>query len=259
MQAEVQPSRAGAADAGALSELIQASRPRRQTPRRYASQSDPEDVAAIAAIATEYAASRDSESRQALLDRLAGYCNPEVLPIIDAALADPDAAVRAAAFESLFGYTSPTIVPRIVKGLADPVVEVRRAAMEALSCIEDAAAAGPIALAFRDDDEEVREAAFDCLQELDYNTRLNLLETALRSAPAADVRRNAISELEDLGNHDAMTLIIEGMKDPDATVREEASSAIWFLVSEEFDDYETARRWWQANRRRYDEDLFEKD
>jgi hypothetical protein len=246
------------AEVQALADTLGARPARHRLARRYPRRANTHATAEIAALAADYNQAKDPAARRQVMDRLATYCDPAAIPLVESALADPSPEVRAAALDALAGYTSADVVPLALKGLQDMDVAVRRAAMEALSCVEDATASEPIALAFTDADASVREAAFDCLQELPYQARISLLEEAIK-APAVDVRQNAVSELEDLSNHDAMDLLIQALKDHDAQVRRAAADAIWFLVSERFADAATAHRWWEANRKRFDEDLFEKD
>gem|GEM_PF-3040797 len=257
---EAQPPRQlSSAEARAMVEQVAPRAAPRHSPRHYLRRGGSDATAAeLSTLAADYSQAKDATARRALMDKLASYCDPEAVSIVMSALGDPSAEVRAAALEALSGYTSADVVAPALKGLQDADVAVRRAAMEALSCVADASAAEAIALAFTDADGEVREAAFDCLQEVPYEAQIGLLEEALK-APAVDVRQAAVSELEDLSNHDAMDLLLQAMRDSDAQVREDAADAIWFLVSERFTDADTARRWWQANRNRFDEDLFEKD
>ena len=236
----------------------QGSSRRRPHPRRYARRARPATARAIAKLSRAYDEATDAEERAKILDSLAEYCDPAVLPIVEKALNDESADVRAAALEALEGYTSKDVVPLAMKGLLDKDADVRIAAMNAIACVENPAVVEPIALAFTDTDEDVRDMAFDVMQELDYDSRMTLLEEALR-APTSDVRIAAISELEDISNHDAMDLIIESLRDTSKAVREEAASSIWFLVSEEFDSYEEAKAWWAKNQDRFDDELFEKD
>ena len=56
-----------------------------------------------------------------------------------------------------------------------------------------------------------------------------------------------------------MDILITGLKDSNPDFRDTVKSAIEFLVSQEFNTYDQAKKWWDANRGKYNDDLSEKD
>jgi hypothetical protein len=74
-----------------------------------------------------------------------------------------------------------------------------------------------------------------------------------------DVKLDAVSELSDMSSPAAMDVLIKGLKDNNTEFREEVSTAIYFLIDEQFDNYRQAEQWWKANRHRFDEKLVEKE
>jgi hypothetical protein len=52
---------------------------------------------------------------------------------------------------------------------------------------------------------------------------------------------------------------LSGRKDANPDFRDEVKSAISFLVSQDFDTYDQAKKWWNANRNKFDNELTEKN
>src|SRR4030042_4926857 len=74
-----------------------------------------------------------------------------------------------------------------------------------------------------------------------------------------DVKSTSVWLLQERSDHKAMDIIIEGLKDPNPTFREEINETLNFLINREFGSYDEAKIWWEQNKNKYDEDLFEKD
>ena len=92
----------------------------------------------------------------------------------------------------------------------------------------------------------------------DPDVRLSVLKAGIASQ-YEDVKEDTVSSLIDASSPAAMDILITGLKDPNPDFRDSVKSAIDFLVSQEFDTYDQAQKWWDANRSKYDDDLSEKD
>lgn len=55
-----------------------------------------------------------------------------------------------------------------------------------------------------------------------------------------------------------MDVLITGLKDPNPDFHNEVKTQIDFLISEKFDTYEQAKKWWDENRSHFKDDLSEK-
>ena len=115
-----------------------------------------------------------------------------------------------------------------------------------------------LAIALDDKSEDVRSAALEIADDHEGDIQLSVLRHAV-SSPHYDVRSEAISLLEFRGDHSVVDIIIEGLLDSNAEFREEVNSALDLLIDREFKNHETARTWWDQNKDKYDEDLFEID
>jgi hypothetical protein len=191
----------------------------------------------------EWASAGDTDSKLEVLDDLefSGASREDVIAIVGKALDDSAAEVRQAAVAMLEDSgegTNPNTSGEMGTGDAR-VVEL-------------------ISRALTDESEDVRFEAMSAAEEQPVTDKLRIFDTAIR-LPYDDVKLEAVSELSDMSSPAAMDVLINGLKDSKAEVREEVSSAIDFLVDQQFDNYEQAQKWWQANRSRYDENLNEKD
>jgi HEAT repeat protein len=230
-------------------------RPVRFYPRRGSEAADRRVEEAAAA----FAAAVSPDERIRILQDLRRICHPGVIPIVRQALGDGDPDVREEGLAALGGYASADLLPLVEQALGDPVPAVREQAAGLLADISEGPVAASLLRALADADPDVRDEALSSLEERPYAERLQVIESALRECPFPAVRQELVSQLQDIGDPNAMDLLIEAFRDRDATVREEANGAIFFLVSEDFAAYAEARRWWDANRHRYDDQLFENE
>ncbi len=185
--------------------------------------------------------------------------NPDsLLGIVDTALDDPDEEVRQAAMEALVDSepNAPGLSDVVTKAIFDSDPQVRESAVEACGFVEGAQADELLAQALDDESDDVRMSVFDVIENKDTGVQLKVLTPAIASR-YKDVREGALSTLIDISSPAAMDILIEGLKDPDADFRDDVTDAISFLVSEDFEDYQQAKKWWNANRHRFDDELFE--
>ena len=87
---------------------------------------------AVAELTTAYAKASDTEQRKVYLDALGNAADPEALPLIREALADPDPVIRGAAANAARGIPGPEADAVIATALQDPDNLVRTRALTAL-------------------------------------------------------------------------------------------------------------------------------
>jgi hypothetical protein len=182
----------------------------------------------------EWAAAGDTDSKLDVLEDLvfSDASSDEVISVIEEALDDSDPNVRLSAIEALGDYEQD-------ESSGNRIVEL-------------------ISRALTDENENVRFAAMSAAQEQEAADKLRILGAAISSA-YNDVKLDAVSELSDMSSPAAMDVLIKGLKDNNTEFREEVSTAIYFLIDEQFDNYRQAEQWWKANRHRFDEKLVEKE
>jgi hypothetical protein len=56
-----------------------------------------------------------------------------------------------------------------------------------------------------------------------------------------------------------MDILIIGLKDPNPDFRNEVRTEINFLVSQKFDTYDQAKKWWDDNRSKFGDTLAKKN
>jgi hypothetical protein len=188
----------------------------------------------VKGLLAEWAAAGDTESKLDVLDDLefSEASSDEVISVVEKALDDSDPDVRLSAVEVLADYEqgaggNPRIVELILRALTD-------------------------------ENEDVHFAAMSAAEEQEAADKLRIFDAAISSA-YNDVKLEAVSELSDMSSPAAMDVLIKGLKDDNAEVREEVSSAIYFLIDEQFDSYSQAEQWWRANCHLFDENLVEEE
>lgn len=140
----------------------------------------------------------------------------------------------------------------------DPDPDVRQAALAAISGVKDPVVKEPIEKALDDPEEPVRDMALEVAADLGTRIRLEIYERNLHSEYDS-VKIGTIEKLEDMGNPYAFEVLLDGLRDKSPKIRKFTNESIYFLVSENFKSYDEAKSWWDANRDRYDENLFEKE
>lgn len=191
------------------------------------------------------------------LSQLSEERDPEILPIIQKALESLDPDVAIAASKLLKNYKSVEVLPVVEQALLSSNDEVRTNALKPLGYINDPLAADFLIHALNDKSEAVRSHALEIAGDQEGEIQLDVLSAAMNSL-YDDVRYEALSLLEFRGDSDVVPILLEGLKDPDLEYVEETNSVLSFLIDQEFRSYEEATSWWEQNKDRYDEDLFEK-
>ncbi len=187
--------------------------------------------------------------------------NPEsTLDVVAKALDDNDVEVRLAAMEALIDNesTGPKLVEVVIKALGDTDEQIRQSAIETCGFMSGPEAAKILTYALGDTSEAVRIAAMQVADDRDNTVKVEVFKAGITSS-YQDIRENTLSSLIDISSPEAVDVLITGLKDPDPDFREEVNSAIGFLIDQEFETYDQAKKWWDDNRDRFDEELFEKD
>lgn len=123
--------------------------------------------------------------RWGALCALGERADPAALPLLGAALRDPDAEFRARAAESLANpqwgmhADAARVLPELVNASRDPVAAVRQHACEAMGAMGEALALPALTEAMQDDDEAVRRAAVAALGRIDGQGHTESILTAL--------------------------------------------------------------------------------
>jgi len=175
-------------------------------------------------------------------------------------LDDNDVEVRTAAMEMLAikDLDDPNVVFVAAKALKDDEPQIRQSAIEACTSVTDPTVGSVLVAALADESEDVRTAAIQVADQKEPVIRLEVLKAGIASQ-YEDVKETVVSSLTDASSPAAMDILITGLKDTDSDFRDEVKSAISFLVSQDFDTYDQAKKWWNANRDKFDNELVEKD
>jgi len=175
-------------------------------------------------------------------------------------LDDNDVEVRTAAMEMLATKESsdPNIVFVAAKALKDSEPQIRQSAIEACTAVTDPAVENVLLEAIADSSEDVRTAAIQLAEQKESVIRMEVLKAGITSR-YEDVKETVVSSLIDISSPAAMDILITGLKDANPDFRDEVKSAITFLISQDFDTYDQAQKWWNANRDKFDNQLIEKD
>jgi hypothetical protein len=207
-------------------------------------------------IVAKYKATKISDEKVDLLESLSLINNRKVLDLIYQALDDPDENVRIAAAALLEDFDSEAVIPIVAKALDDKNEEVRVSAINALDEVDSPEVTNLLVKGIGDNSEEVRDAVSFLVSDRDQGTKEAILKEMVKSK-YDDVRSQVTDLAIDVPSHNTMEILLEALKDKDPDFRDEVNSVISFFVSEEFESYEEAKRWWEANKNRFDEELFE--
>jgi len=175
-------------------------------------------------------------------------------------LDDKDVEVRTAAMEMLTmkDLDDSNVVLVAAKAMKDSDPQIRQSAVEVCTPITDPAVKNVLLEAIADSSEEVRTAAVQLADQKEPDIRLEVLNAGITSR-YEDVKESVVSSLIDVSSPAAMDILITGLKDANPDFCETVKSAITFLVSQDFDTYDQAQKWWNTNRDKFDDELTEKD
>jgi type IV secretory pathway VirB10-like protein len=213
--------------------------------------------------AADFKSYESMKSAEEKIDFISEYADehPEsaavmVLDVLD----DKDVDVRTAAMEILVmkELDDVNIVYVAAKALKDSEQQIRQSAVEVCTAVTDPAVGNVLVEAINDSSEEVRTAAAEVTNQKDAAVRLFVLKSAIVSQ-YEEIRESAFNSLVDASSPAAVDILIIGLKDSNPDIRDSVKSSLDFLFSQEFDTYDQAYIWWNANRNKYDDELNEKD
>jgi len=175
-------------------------------------------------------------------------------------LDDNDVKVRKAAMGILAmkNLDDPNVVYVAAKALKDSELEVRQSAIQACTAITDPAVENVLLTAIADSSEEVRTHAIQVAGHKQPAVRMSVLKAGITSQ-YEDVKEDTVSSLVDASSPAAMDILIIGLKDTNPDFHDEVKSEINFLISQKFDTYDQAKKWWDDNRSKFDDTLAEKN
>lgn len=200
---------------------------------------------------------KTSEEKIDMLDSLSLITDKRVVDIVREALNDPDDEVRLAAASLLEDFGTEEVIPAVSKALEDKNEEVRLTAINSLESVDSPEATSLLVKGMEDNSEQVRDSVFFALSDKDPEIKEAIAAEAIKS-PYNDVKQRVPDLVIDMPSHNVMDILIEALKDKDPEFKEEINSVISFFVSEEFDNYDDAKNWWDQNKDKFDEELFEK-
>jgi len=182
--------------------------------------------------------------------------DPCIIPIVQKVLQCPDSEVGLASIELLDGYQTSEILPVVSRALKLPDEDIRQKALMTLENVNDPQAASLLIEALNDQSEVVRAAALEAAKGQNNDNQIAVITKAIDS-PYGDVKSQAVLMALNRSDCQAVEILIEGLKDTNLDFREQVSQAIDGLIGQEFDNYQQAKSWWQQNKNRYDDNLFE--
>jgi HEAT repeat protein len=175
---------------------------------------------------------------------------------VQKAARDQDAEVAQAALDLLNGYESPDILRAVETAMQHADEQIRENAVRLLENVDDPQVGGLVALALDDTSENVRSAAIAVAEVQNEDIQLAVSQTAIAS-PYDEVKGAAVSMLENMGNKRAVDVLIDGLKDDNSDFRETVSETLESLIDKELKSYREAKDWWNRNKNKYDDELFE--
>ena len=206
----------------------------------------------------QFSALKTSDEKVEWISEFADARPEAITAMAEKALGDSDVEVRSAAMEAIIDNEVPNAVGPVSKALKDKEEQVRQQAVEACEYIDDKQAAPILTVAINDESEDVRSAVFMVADQKDADTKAGLYKAGITSS-YEDVKEATITGLVDMSTPKAVDILLEGLKDSNPDVRENVSSSLSFLIGQEFEKYNDAKKWWDKNRNRFDEELVEKD
>jgi hypothetical protein len=230
--------------------------------KKIAITAQPNDTAPLAETKEmnleQFSALKTSDEKVEWISEFSG-ARPEVITAMaEKAIGDSDVEVRSAAMEAIIDNEVPNAVGPVSKALKDKEEQVRQQAVEACEYIDDKQAASFLTEAINDQSENVRAAAFMVADQKNADTKAALFKAGI-SSPYEDVKDATITGLVDMSSPKAVDILLEGLKDSNPDVRENVSSSLSFLIGQEFENYNDGKKWWDSNRKRFDDELVEKD
>lgn len=162
-----------------------------------------------------------AEGRRASCAALADFHRPQAVPLVLAALEDPDRGVQAAAARQLRRRHVPHALERLVDMLNSPATEVRDAARESLREFSFSRYETSFELL----DDSARRATGSLVFQVDAAARTRLSQ--MLAAPSISTRIRAIEMIGAMGAEDAMADQLQAaLADANVAVRAAAATAL---------------------------------
>ncbi|MEN3942039.1 HEAT repeat domain-containing protein [Prosthecobacter sp. SYSU 5D2] len=233
-----------------------------EIPREFR-ESNETDQAAWEQMEKEFWETGDETFRLEMLDQIEiRFYTVMILPFLKKIIESPQeqmsSLVRDRALELLSGNTSPEILPLLRSAIRAGDEDFRTRALLASSQVRSPDVIDFIGSSLMDPDSLVRLSVFDAVEHQTEHVRHRIYGKALMAAHP-DVALQAIGELQVSSSHAGIPVLISGMNAPLAEVRQEAAAALEFLFGKSFEHPAEAAAWWEANQKRYDSELVEKD
>ena len=198
------------------------------------------------------------QDKIALMNQLWQIDDPAIPQLVTELLNDRNAEVRMAALELLDNKEKGEILACIERALDDPDKEIREYAVILLSEADPSEKTRMLlGKSAEDPSEDVRSAAFDVIGDQDTATQEQIFSQSILS-PHQDVKEMTVDLILDIPSHRTVNLLFQGLNDNDKDFREYVQSKLDFLFGKEFANYNEALAWWNENKDKYDEELFEK-
>ena len=144
------------------------------------------------------------------------------------ALGDDDDAVRLASAKALGAGGAQAAVPVMIEWLGSPDVKTKKVAAEVLGNIGGPEATAQLSRSLGDPDPTVRQQCVRALGEIGRRGNLNVVIALIPRLEddKADVRRETIDRLEELGDHRAVIPLVARFGDSSRDVRKAAVHAV---------------------------------
>ena len=215
-------------------------------------------VVEVDSIAQQLKGMTIPEDKIELIDQLEDMDDPALTALINSLLNDSNADVRLAALELLEEKEKGDISSCLDKALDDPDEDVREYAATLVDGIKDKDQAKVLLTkALDDSSDSVREAGFDVLIDKSNDVQEAVFAESIHSA-YQDVKETTADAVLDIPSHTSVNILIEGLKDPDPDFVEYINSKFDYLFAKEFKSYEEGKQWWNENKNKFDDELFDK-
>ena len=137
-------------------------------------------------------------------------------------------------------------------------VDVRIAVMDAMEESQLPGVSDLLVFGLSDKDEYVREAAISATDTKERDVVMDVVRTSL-DTKYNETRIDILDLLDNHATPESMNLLINELNHKNRDYRESVNEKIFFFISEEFETQQEAKRWWQANKQNFDEELQEID
>lgn len=215
----------------------------------------------LASVLTAFGNEMSPERRMELLSSLRSPSlrnDPRMIKLAKQGLEDANDGVKRAAAELLADSESPDVIPIASIALASNDEQVRLAGVNALTNVDHPDAGKLLGRALNDPSELVRQAAIDTVKFQSENIAIEAMQNVMTS-PYNYVKQQAVEMLEFVQNYQAVEILFEGLKDSTPEFQKQVNDALGNLLNKDlnFKNYQEALAWWNVNRTKYDDKLFE--